>query len=91
MKMGINEMKINTVRAFSSIYISPLAMQRLAEQPKSRILIESFGINPHNFTPVVAVEINAEQWIRLLQFYAKKCRYNPAREILAGLKKIIKG
>jgi hypothetical protein len=91
MKMGINEMKINTARAFSSIYISPLAMQRLAEQPKSRILIESFGINPRNFTPVVAVEINAEQWIRLLQFYAKKCRYNPAREILAGLKKIIKG
>jgi hypothetical protein len=89
--MGINEMKINTEKAFKSISISPLAMQRLAEQPKSRILIESFGIDPHNFTPAVAVEINIEQWIRLLQFYAKKCRYYPAREILAGLKKIIKG
>jgi hypothetical protein len=89
--MGINEMKINTEKAFRSISISSLAMQRLAEQPKSRILIESFGIDPHNFTPVVAVEIDIEQWIRLLQFYAKKCRYYPAREILAGLKKIIKG
>jgi hypothetical protein len=91
MEMSINEMRINTVKAFSSIYISPLAMQRLAGQPKTRILIESFGIDPHNFTPVVAVEINIEQWIRLLQFYAKKCRYNPAREILAKLKRIIKG
>lgn len=65
-------------------------MQRLAEQPKTRVLIESFGIDPYNFTPMVAIEITTEQWIKLLQFYAKKCRYNPAREILAKLKRIIK-
>jgi hypothetical protein len=83
-------MKINTVNAFKSISVSHSAMQRLAQHPKSRELIESFGIDPHNFVPVVVTEIDVEQWIKLLQFYAKKCRYNPAKEILASLKGIIK-
>jgi hypothetical protein len=84
------DLKINTIKAFRSISISTSAIQRLAWNPKSRIVLESFGIDPDNFTPVLAVEISLEQWIRLLQFYAKKCRYIPAREILAELKKIIK-
>lgn len=83
-------MRINTSKAFQSIQVSPSAMQRLAEQPKTRSLIESFGIEPENFTPVIAVEISIEQWIVLLQFYAKRCRYYPAREILRKLKRIIK-
>lgn len=85
------DLKINTKKAFESISISTLAIQRLAWNPKSRILLESFGINPDHFTPVLAMEISLDQWIRLLQFYAKRCRYSPARKILAELKKIIRG
>jgi hypothetical protein len=88
---GYVKMRIDTAKAFKSIHIDPSAMQRLAEQPKSRILIERFGIDPEKFTPVVAEEISIEQWIRLLQFYAKFCRYRPAKEILAKLRRIIKG
>jgi hypothetical protein len=85
------ELKISTERAFESISINVSGIQRLAKKPKNRILLESFGINPDNFIPVVAAEISVEQWIRVLQFYAKKCEYQPARDILAGLKKIILG
>jgi hypothetical protein len=58
---------------------------------QSRILLESFGIDTNYFIPVVAAEISIEQWVRVLQFYAKRCKYEPAKDILAGLTKIIKG
>jgi hypothetical protein len=89
--MDIRKLKIDTEEAFDSIGIRTSAIQRLAKAPKSRILLESFGINPDDFTPLLAEKISLEQWIRLLQFYAKKARYQPARSILADLKKLISG
>jgi hypothetical protein len=89
--MDARKLKINTVKAFKSVYISVLATQRLSQNAKTRTLLESFGINPYNFTPVIAKEISVEQWIRLLKFYAKECKYKPAINILADLKKIITG
>lgn len=88
--MGIEDFKINTVQAFRSIFIDISAIQRLSRNPKDRVLLESFGVDPNNFTPVVAEKIDLEQWVKLLQFYAKKTRYIPARELLAGMKKLIK-
>lgn len=89
MTIKINELKIGTEKAFESISINVSAIQSLAKNPKKRILLESFGIEPDNFTPAIAVEISVEQWVKVLQFYAKKCEYQPARDILARLRKII--
>jgi hypothetical protein len=86
-----NDLKIDTEKAFESISISVSGIQRLARKPRSRILLESFGIDTNDFIPVVAAEISIEQWVRVLQFYAKRCKYEPAKDILVGLKKIIKG
>jgi hypothetical protein len=83
------KLKISTEKAFESIFIGASGMQRLAENPKNRILLESFGIESHNFTPVIAAEISIEQWVKILRFYAKECKYNPAKNILAELKKIM--
>jgi hypothetical protein len=80
---------ISTEKAFKSIFMSASAIQRLAKNPKKRIMLESFGIDPQNFYPVIAKEISAEEWIRILQFYAKKCEYQLARDILTSLKEII--
>jgi hypothetical protein len=80
---------INTEKAFESISIRVSAIQRLARNPKKRLLLESFKIDTNNFNPVIATEISIEEWIKVLQFYAKKCDYQPARDILAGLKEII--
>jgi hypothetical protein len=82
-QIKIDKLEISTKKAFESIFVSASGIQRLAENPKSRILLESFGINPHHFTPVIAGEISVEQWIRVLQFYAKECKYNPAKDLLA--------
>lgn len=84
-----DELKVSTEKALKSISINISGIQMLAESPKTRILLESFGINPYLFTPVPADEISIEQWIRVLQFYAKECKYNPAKNILARLKKIM--
>jgi hypothetical protein len=89
--MENNELNIDTEKAFESISISVSGLQRLAKKHKSRILLESFGININNFIPVISAEISIEQWVRVLQFYDKKCKYKPAKDILAGLKKILRG
>jgi hypothetical protein len=88
-KIRNNDLMVDTEKAFESISISVSAIQRLARNQKKRRLLESFGIEPDNFTPVVATEITIDQWIKVLQFYAKKCEYQPARDILTDLKKII--
>jgi hypothetical protein len=90
MKTKKHEMRINAEKAFRSISMPIVNMKGLCEYPKHRAILESFGVDPRNFTPVIANEISVEQWIKVLQFYAKKCNYIPAKEILAGLKKIIK-
>jgi hypothetical protein len=90
MKLKFDDLKIDAEKAFKSISMPIVNMKGLCEKPKYRVILESFGIDPRNFTPVIADEISIEQWIKVLQFYAKKCNYVPAREILAGLKKIIK-
>lgn len=84
-------MKINTMQAFRSINLDHLSMQRLAQNPKTQNLIRAFGIDPGIFTPTIAPEISAEEWIRVLRFYAEKAGYQPARDILTNLKRIIKG
>jgi hypothetical protein len=81
-----DELKISTEKAFESIFISVSGIQRIAEDPKNRILLENFGVNIHNFTPVIAEEISLEQWIKVLQFYAKECKYYPAKDILKKIK-----
>jgi hypothetical protein len=80
---------INTEKAFESIFMRASAIQRLAKNPKKRIILEHFGIDPQNFYPLIATEISAEEWIKVLQFYAKRCEYQLARDILASLKEII--
>jgi hypothetical protein len=89
--MENNELNIDTEKAFESISISVSGLQRLAKKHKSRILLESFGINTDNFIPVISAQISIEQWVRVLQFYDKKCKYKPAKDILADLKKILRG
>ncbi len=89
--MKISKLKIDTEKSFKSISIPIPAIQRLAKNRKNRVLLERYGINPCNFDPVVATEIEMEQWVRILLFYAKECRYKPAKDILASLKKIITG
>jgi hypothetical protein len=88
--MGIEGLKIDTAEAFASISIDIDAIQRLSQNPRDRVLLEHFGINVNNFTPVVVERIELGQWIKLLQFYAKKARYIPARENLAGMKTLLK-
>jgi hypothetical protein len=90
MTLKKNELKIDAQKAFKSISMPIVNMKGLCEKPKYRVALESFGIDLENFTPVIADEISVEQWIKVLQFYAKKGNYMPAQEILAGLKKIIK-
>jgi hypothetical protein len=80
---------INTEKAFESIFIRVSAIQRLARNPKKRPLLERFEIDPNNFNPVIAKEISVEEWIKVLKLYAEKCEYQPAIDILAGLKEII--
>jgi hypothetical protein len=87
--MEVSELKIDTVKAFWSISIDILAMQRLCRGAKNRKLLESYGIDCHNFDPVIAPEIDVIQWVRILIFYKEECRYKPAKNILAGLEKII--
>jgi hypothetical protein len=89
--MGINKLKIDTVKAFKSISIEISAMERLCQFSKSRRLLESYGIDLCNFDPVAAAEIDMEEWVKILLFYKKECRYKPAKDILAGLKKVIIG
>lgn len=89
--MEINEPKIDTVKAFRSISIEISAMQRLCQFPKSRKLIESYGIDPCNFDPVIAAEIDILQWVKILLFYKQECRLKHAKDILACLKEIILG
>jgi hypothetical protein len=91
MPIKINKFKIDMEKSFKSISIPIPAIQRLAKNGKNRVLLERYGINPCNFDPVVAAEIDMEQWVRILLFYAKECRYKPAKDILADLKKIIIG
>lgn len=79
---------INTEKAFESISMPISAIQKLARNPKKRILLERFGIDPSNFSPVIATEISVEEWIKVLQFYAKKCEYQLAKDILTSLKEI---
>jgi hypothetical protein len=87
----INDLKIDTEKAFESISIGVSGIQRVARNPKKRILLENFGIDIDNLIPVIATEISVEQWIRILRFYAKKCEYQPAIDTLAGLKRMIVG
>jgi hypothetical protein len=89
--MKISELKFDTEKSFRSISIPVVAMQRLARSEKNRALLERHGIDVHNFDPVIATEICMEQWVRILIFYASECKYEPAKNILAGLKKIIIG
>jgi hypothetical protein len=89
MMIKIDDLKVNTEKAFNSIFIRVSAIQRLARNPIKRILLESFEIEPDNFTPVIVAEISIDQWIKILRFYANKCEYQPAKDILAGLNKII--
>jgi hypothetical protein len=81
-----DELRISTKKAFESISISISGIQRIAEDPKSRILLEKFGVSPHDFTPMINEEISLEQWIKVLQFYAKECKYYPAKDILKKIK-----
>lgn len=85
----ISKLKIDVVKAFRSISIDILAMQRLCQGAKNRRLLESYGIDPQNFDPVIASELDVIQWVKILIFYKQECRYKPAKDILAGLKKII--
>jgi hypothetical protein len=87
--MEINELKIDTVKAFRSISIEISAIQRLCQGSKNRRLLENYGINLSNFDPVVAVEIDVVEWVKILLFYKKECRYKPAKDILTGLKKVM--
>jgi hypothetical protein len=87
--MKISELKIDPEKSFKSISMPIPAIQRLARNQKNRALLERYGINVCNFDPVVATEISMDQWVRILLFYAKECKYKPAKDILAGLKKII--
>jgi hypothetical protein len=87
--MEINELKIDAVQAFRSISIEISAIQRLCQNSKTRILLESYGIDPFNFDPVIAAEIDMVQWVKILVFYKKECRYKPAKDILTDLKKVI--
>jgi hypothetical protein len=89
--MEVIEFKIDTEKSFKSISMPVSAIQRLFKNRKDRKLLESYGIDPCNFDPVVAAEIDVEQWVKILLFYKKECRYKPAKDILAGLKKIITG
>jgi GTP cyclohydrolase II len=86
-----NDLKIDVEESFKSIFLTVSGIQRLARNPRNRILLESFGINIDNLIPVAAPEISIEQWVRILKFYAKRCDYEPAKDILAGLKKIVRG
>jgi hypothetical protein len=87
--MEINELKIDTAKAFRSISIEISAMQRLCQGSKNRRLLENYGINLCNFDPVISAEIDVMEWVKILLFYTKECRYKPAKDILAGLKKVI--
>jgi hypothetical protein len=89
--MKIIEFRVDTEKSFKSISIPVSAIQRLFKNRRDRILLESYGIDPCNFDPVVAVEIDTEQWVKILLFYKKECKYKPAKDILAGLNKIITG
>jgi hypothetical protein len=89
--MEINELRIDTAEAFRSISIEVSAMQRLCRFPKNRKLLESYGIDPCNFDPVIVEEIDVLQWVKILLFYKQECRLKPAKDILAGFKEIILG
>jgi hypothetical protein len=89
MIMEVSELKIDTAKAFWSISIDILAMQRLCQGSKNRRLLESYGIDPRNFDPVISSEIDVIEWVKILIFYEQESRYKPAKNILAGLKKII--
>jgi hypothetical protein len=78
--MDIEDLKIDAAKAFASISIDIDAIQRLSRYPKSRALLERFGINVNNFTPHIVKEIELEQWVKILQFYSKQARYIPARD-----------
>jgi hypothetical protein len=88
--MGIADLKFDTAKAFALISIDINAMQRLSENPKDQVWLRRFGVNLENFTPVIAEEIELGQWIKILQFYAGKARYKPARRVLAEMKKMLK-
>lgn len=90
MKINNTDLKIGTEKAFSSIFLKATGIKIVAENPRTRISLEVFGINPDNFTPEIAPEISVEQWIRILRFYSERIKYQPARDILTGLKKIIR-
>lgn len=87
--MKNSELKFDTEKFFMLISVPIAAIQRLARSEKNRALLESYGIDANNFDPVIATEICMEQWVRILMFYAKECKYQPAKDILVGLKKII--
>jgi hypothetical protein len=86
--MEINKSRIDTVKAFKSISIQISAIQNLCRGSRSRALLESYGIDLHNFDPTVAAEIDELEWVKILLFYKNECRYKPAKDILAGFKSV---
>jgi hypothetical protein len=87
----IVEFRVDTEKSFKSISMPVSAIQRLFKNRRDRILLESYGIDPCNFDPVIAAKIDMEQWVKILLFYKQECRYKPAKDILTSLKKIITG
>jgi hypothetical protein len=74
--------KINTIEALQSICINPSTLSSLSKYPKTRGLLQKWGIDPNCYYPEISEFISETEWVRVLIFYARKVRYEPARNVL---------
>ena len=82
--------KINTIKALKTIGVEASAIQNLSKHSQTRKLLIKWGIDPDCYYPAVRLSISEEQWLKLIIFYARMVRYQPAIEFLKNVMDKIK-
>jgi hypothetical protein len=80
--VSMSRKKINTIEALESICIIPSNLSSLSKYPKTRDLLQKWGIDPNCYYPEISEFISETEWVKVLIFYARKVRYEPARNVL---------
>jgi hypothetical protein len=83
--------RVNVVKALEFIRIDPSGLSNLSKHPKTRCLLEKWGVDPNRYYPEIDTYISEAEWFKLLIFYARMAKYPPARTVLeSALEKVKK-
>jgi hypothetical protein len=78
----MSKKRVNTVKALEFIRIDPSGLTNLSKHPKTRCLLQKWGVDPDCYYPEMDTHISEAEWLRLLIFYARMAKYPPARAVL---------